>query len=108
MEKVKQLVVKSCSIFVLSIMIYWHFFGKQTVAQRLNITPSQLAIAWCLKNEHVSSVITGASRPAQVEENVKAIQYLRLLTTDVMHELDLVSWTSSFFCAVAHTYFCLG
>jgi aryl-alcohol dehydrogenase-like predicted oxidoreductase len=65
------------------------------VAQRLNITPSQLAIAWCLKNDFVSSVIIGASRPAQVEENVKAIQYLHLLTTDVMHELDLVSWTIS-------------
>ncbi|KAI8338745.1 NADP-dependent oxidoreductase domain-containing protein [Chlamydoabsidia padenii] len=60
------------------------------VAERLKITPSQLAIAWCLKNPSVSNVITGASRPSQVEENVKAIQCLHLLTDDVMHELEII------------------
>jgi voltage-dependent potassium channel beta subunit len=36
------------------------------VAQDLGCTTAQLALAWCLKNPHVSTVITGASRPAQV------------------------------------------
>ncbi|ORX42679.1 Aldo/keto reductase [Hesseltinella vesiculosa] len=60
------------------------------VAERLNMTPSQLALAWCLKNEHVSSVITGASHPSQLEENAKAVQCLPLLTEDIMQELDQI------------------
>ncbi|KAI8070362.1 voltage-dependent potassium channel, beta subunit [Gongronella butleri] len=60
------------------------------VAKRLGVTSSQLAIAWCLKNDSVCSVITGASRPAQVEENVKAVQILPLLTENVMAELDAI------------------
>ncbi|KAI8384682.1 NADP-dependent oxidoreductase domain-containing protein [Radiomyces spectabilis] len=60
------------------------------VAQRLNITPAQLALAWCLKHPNVCSIITGASRPSQIEENVKAIEYLHLLTDEIMSELDQV------------------
>ncbi|KAF7728402.1 hypothetical protein EC973_006210 [Apophysomyces ossiformis] len=64
------------------------------VAQKLNITPAQLAIAWCLKNPNVSAVITGASRPSQIEENVKGIQYLHLLTDEIMAEIEQVFLTS--------------
>lgn len=42
------------------------------LAREFNCTPAQLAIAWCLKNKNVSSVITGASSPEQVTENMKA------------------------------------
>jgi aryl-alcohol dehydrogenase-like predicted oxidoreductase len=42
------------------------------IAQGLDLTMSQLALAWALANPNVSSVIMGASRPAQVKENVKA------------------------------------
>jgi aryl-alcohol dehydrogenase-like predicted oxidoreductase len=42
------------------------------IAQSLDLTMSQLALAWALANPNVSSVIMGASRPAQVKENVKA------------------------------------
>ena len=42
------------------------------IAQGLDLTMSQLALAWALANQNVSSVIMGASRPAQVKENVKA------------------------------------
>jgi voltage-dependent potassium channel beta subunit len=42
------------------------------IAAELQCTPAQLALAWCLKNPRVSTVITGASRPAQVVENMKA------------------------------------
>jgi aryl-alcohol dehydrogenase-like predicted oxidoreductase len=60
----------------------------QPIAQRLNITQSQLALAWCLKNPHVSSVITGASRPEQIVENVKCLQVLDKLTPEIMEEID--------------------
>jgi voltage-dependent potassium channel beta subunit len=44
------------------------------VALELGCTLAQLAIAWCLKNPRVSTVITGASRPEQVRENMKALK----------------------------------
>ncbi len=44
------------------------------LAQALDCSPAQLAIAWCLLNPHVSTVITGASRPEQVLENMKAAE----------------------------------
>jgi aryl-alcohol dehydrogenase-like predicted oxidoreductase len=43
------------------------------IAEELGCTLAQLAIAWCLKNPQVSTVITGASRPSQVRENMKAL-----------------------------------
>lgn len=54
------------------------------VADELHTTMPKLAIAWCLKNPHVSTVITGASRPEQVVENMDAINVVPLLTPDVM------------------------
>jgi aryl-alcohol dehydrogenase-like predicted oxidoreductase len=42
------------------------------VAQAAGCTPSQLAIAWCLRRPEVSSVIVGASRVRHVEESVGA------------------------------------
>lgn len=44
------------------------------IAERLGITRSQLALAWALRSPAVSSVITGATRPEQVEENVAAAE----------------------------------
>lgn len=52
------------------------------------MTLSQLALAWCLKNENVSSVITGASRPEQIVENVGCLQVLDKLTPEIMSEID--------------------
>ncbi len=49
---------------------------------------AQLAIAWILKNPHVSTVIIGASRPEQVIENVKATEVKDKLTEDVMLEIE--------------------
>uniref|UniRef100_A0A3B3TVY1 Potassium voltage-gated channel subfamily A regulatory beta subunit 2 n=1 Tax=Poecilia latipinna TaxID=48699 RepID=A0A3B3TVY1_9TELE len=46
----------------------------ETLAQRLQCTLPQLAIAWCLRNDKVNSVLLGASRPAQLVENIRAIQ----------------------------------
>ena len=42
------------------------------MAQEIGITMPQLAISWCLKNDDVSTVILGASKMSQLEENLKA------------------------------------
>ena len=57
------------------------------VADDLGCTLAQLSIAWCVKNPHVSSVITGASRVAQVHENLSALDVVPLLTDDVMDRI---------------------
>jgi aryl-alcohol dehydrogenase-like predicted oxidoreductase len=61
------------------------------IAEKLGITQSQLAVAWCLKNPHVTSVITGASRPEQIEENVGALKVLDKLTPEIMAEIDEIT-----------------
>ena len=57
------------------------------VANDLGCTPAQLAIAWCAKNPRVSTVITGASRVEQVEENMGALEVIPKLTDDVVARL---------------------
>jgi voltage-dependent potassium channel beta subunit len=42
------------------------------IADELGVTPAQLALAWCLRRPSVASVIVGATRPSQLEENAKA------------------------------------
>ena len=61
--------------------------GLATVAERLDCTLSQLAIAWCAANPNVSTVITGASRVEQVQENMGAKRVLPLLTPEVLAEI---------------------
>ena len=51
---------------------------------------AQLALAWSLKNPNVSTVITGASRPEQVTENMKALEVVPLLTAEVMEKIDKI------------------
>ncbi len=58
------------------------------VARQLDATLAQLALAWALKNPHVSSVITGATRPEQVVENMKASLVADKLTPDVMEHIE--------------------
>jgi voltage-dependent potassium channel beta subunit len=58
------------------------------IAQDLGCTLAQLALAWCLKNPNVSTVITGASRPAQVKENMKALGVVPKLDESVMARID--------------------
>lgn len=58
------------------------------VAENIGCTLAQLAIAWCLKNPNVSSVITGASRPEQVHENFKALEIVELLSPEVMEQIE--------------------
>lgn len=60
----------------------------EPIARDLGGTPSQLAIAWCLRNPHVSTVITGASRLEQLQENMKALELLPKLTQQILEEID--------------------
>ena len=60
------------------------------IAKELGATPAQFAIAWCVKNENVSTVITGASRIEQVHENLKALEVLPKLTPDVLAAVDKI------------------
>ncbi len=62
----------------------------QDVSDRLDATLSQLAIAWCAANPHVSTVITGASRPEQVQENMGAMDVLGSLTPEVLQEIKSI------------------
>ncbi|MCB0744351.1 MAG: aldo/keto reductase, partial [Ignavibacteriae bacterium] len=58
------------------------------VANDLGITMSGLALAWTLKNPNVSTTITGASKPEQVKENMKAMGYVAMLTEEVMEKIE--------------------
>ncbi len=58
------------------------------VAAELDCTLAQLAIAWCAVNPRVSSVITGASRPEQVRENLGALDVLDRLDPEVLARVD--------------------
>eukprot|EP00071_Canis_lupus_P030932 XP_022264489.1 voltage-gated potassium channel subunit beta-1 isoform X1 [Canis lupus familiaris] len=58
------------------------------IAERLGCTLPQLAVAWCLRNEGVSSVLLGSSTPEQLVENLGAIQVLPKMTSHVVNEID--------------------
>jgi voltage-dependent potassium channel beta subunit len=58
------------------------------VAKDLGCTTAQLALAWCLRNPRVSTVITGASRVSQVEENLKAADIVLKLTPALLERID--------------------
>jgi voltage-dependent potassium channel beta subunit len=60
------------------------------IANELGCTRAQLAIAFCLKNPRVSSVITGATRPEQVTENLGALRVVAQLGDDVLRRMEAV------------------
>jgi aryl-alcohol dehydrogenase-like predicted oxidoreductase len=62
----------------------------QTVASDLGCSISQMALAWCLMNPQVSSVITGASRVEQVKENMKATEVVTKFTPYVVEQIELI------------------
>ena len=60
----------------------------QPIAPDLGCTISQLSLAWCLKNPNVSTVITGAPRVSQVQENMKALEVVPKLTAEVVKAIE--------------------
>jgi len=60
----------------------------EAIADDLDCTLAQLSLAWCAKNPHVSTVITGASRVEQVRVNMVALDVLGRLDTDTMERIE--------------------
>lgn len=63
----------------------------KAVADDLGCTLGQLSIAWCASNPRVSTVITGASRVEQVQENMGALDVLPLIDDDVRARIDTIT-----------------
>lgn len=60
------------------------------IARELDMTIPQLALCWCLKNKHVSTVILGASKVKQLEENLESIHRYASLSSDIMSKIESV------------------
>lgn len=60
------------------------------LAQELGVPLPKLAIAWCLRHPEVSTVILGASRPEQLEENLDAESVLPLLTPEALERIESI------------------
>lgn len=57
------------------------------IAEELGVSLANIAIAWCLLNENVSTVILGASKIEQLEQNLAALDVAPLLTNDIQARL---------------------
>lgn len=62
----------------------------QAVADELGVSLTHFALAWCLKNPNVSTVITGASKLEQLQNNLKAIEVVDRLTPEVLAKVDQI------------------
>jgi voltage-dependent potassium channel beta subunit len=62
----------------------------EPVAREMGATLAQFALAWCLQNPYVSSVITGATRLEQLQENMKALEFVDSFTPELMQRIDSV------------------
>ncbi|MEM1059941.1 MAG: aldo/keto reductase [Verrucomicrobiota bacterium] len=60
------------------------------LADKLDMKLPQLALAWCIQCPNVSTVITGASKASQVEENMQAVELTDRLTANVMAKIDRI------------------
>ena len=65
--------------------------GLKAIADELDCSLAQMAIAWCAKNPRVSTVILGASRPSQLEENLAALEVADRLDDEVMARIRRVA-----------------
>jgi len=65
--------------------------GLKEIAADLDCSLAQLALAWCARNPHVSTVITGASRASQVTENMAALEVIERLDDEVLARIDAVT-----------------
>jgi voltage-dependent potassium channel beta subunit len=61
------------------------------IADELGCDMAQLALAWCVRNPHVSTVITGASSVEQLQANLEALDVLPLITDEIAERLDAIS-----------------
>lgn len=62
----------------------------EPIAKRLGCSIGNLAIAWCIKNPNVSTVILGASSLGQLKENLESLKVTPLLTPEIMTEIEKI------------------
>ncbi|MEN9348828.1 MAG: hypothetical protein RLZZ77_2339 [Bacteroidota bacterium] len=60
------------------------------LAKELGVSLPRLGVAWCLKNEQVSTVILGASKESQLVETLTSAEVVPLLTPEVMEKIELI------------------
>jgi aryl-alcohol dehydrogenase-like predicted oxidoreductase len=60
------------------------------LSKELGVQMSTLAIAWTLKNPHVTTTILGATRTEQLRENLQALDVVPLLTSEVMNRIEAI------------------
>ncbi|MEJ6588329.1 MAG: aldo/keto reductase [Crocinitomicaceae bacterium] len=60
------------------------------LAKELGLSLPKMSLAWCLKNEHVSTVILGASKLSQLEENLSSLVELNRLDANVMEKIEAI------------------
>jgi voltage-dependent potassium channel beta subunit len=60
----------------------------EPIAKEMGASLAQFSLAWCLQNPYVSTVITGASRVEQVDENMKAMEFVDKFTPEIMAQID--------------------
>lgn len=60
------------------------------IARQLDITTAQLAIAWLLRRKEISSVITGATRLEQLDENLLAAEAQKVLTEEILIQIETI------------------
>lgn len=60
------------------------------LAKELNVSLASLAIAWCIKNPHVSTAILGATKKEQLLENMQALEVEKKLTPEVMQSIEQI------------------
>jgi len=65
-----------------------HQLGK--IADDLGVPQAQMALAWVLKNPNVSTVIMGASKLEQLEQNLKSLELVPKMTDDVMAKIESI------------------
>lgn len=63
------------------------------LAKKLDIPQATLAIAWCLKNPHVTTAILGATKESQLKQNLSAIDVMDKLTPEVMEKIEKIMQT---------------
>lgn len=60
------------------------------LSNEIGLSITHLALLWCLANRHVSTVILGASRASQLQDNLAALSHKDKVTADVLERIDSI------------------
>ena len=60
------------------------------VANEMGVSMASLAIAWTIANPNVTTAILGATRPEQLQENLKALQVVKMLNSDILNKIESI------------------